>query len=356
MTLSSSRHPDARSGPSGVVELLGVSKTYGSTTAVESVDLTFESGEFIAILGPSGCGKSTLLGILGGFIAPSAGDVRIGGRSLLGVAPERRPTAMVFQSLALFPHLSVAGNIAYGLKARGVPRNQVKQEIQRLLELVRMPGYGARRVAELSGGQRQRVAIARALAVEPQVLLLDEPLSALDAQMRKAMQLELRAIQSSLGMTFVYVTHDQHEAMSMADRIVVMGHGKVVQQGTPHEMYLKPRSVYVAEFLGDANTLSRDEIARSELGSLRDIVGSFPDVNTFALRPEHLDLKPAGPDTGAVVRHATFFGAHVRYELDAGIGEPLVVIRPGGETAFAPGERVEVSVSPAHVIPLSEEP
>ncbi|WP_051791226.1 ABC transporter ATP-binding protein [Amycolatopsis jejuensis] len=327
--------PELTTAP-GAVELAALGKRYGDAAAVDDVTLSFASGSFVAILGPSGCGKSTLLGMIGGFVPPDTGDIRIGGRSVVAMPPERRPTAMVFQTLALFPHLSTAGNIAFGMRGRGLSRAQVRARTAELLELVQLPEFGKRRISQLSGGQRQRVAIARALAVEPAVLLLDEPLSALDAQMRRSMQLELRAIQQRTGTTFVYVTHDQHEAMSMADRIVIMRSGRVEQHGSPQEIYTRPETPFVAGFLGDANVVSGDS-------DLAAVLRRLVPADCWAVRPEHVQLVDPGDPRAQVsgtVARATFYGQTVRYEVTAGLPDPLVVVRPGDEPVRADGERV----------------
>jgi spermidine/putrescine transport system ATP-binding protein len=235
------------------VELDRVTIRFGSFTAVRDASLKIAGGEFFSLLGPSGCGKTTLLRTISGFLDPSEGSVRIGGDDMRGIEPNRRPTALIFQNLALFPLMTVADNIGYGLRVRGVPRAQRMARAAELLSLVALPDQGHKRVSELSGGQKQRVAIARALAVEPKVLLLDEPLSALDLKLRQHMRNELRAIQKRVGITFIYITHDQGEALTMSDRIAVMNHGVVEQVGTGREIYAEPRTPFVAAFVGENN-------------------------------------------------------------------------------------------------------
>jgi len=235
------------------VELDRVTIRFGSFTAVEDASLKIAGGEFFSLLGPSGCGKTTLLRTISGFLDPSEGSVRIGGEDMRGIEPNRRPTALIFQNLALFPLMTVADNIGYGLRVRGVPRAQRMARAAELLSLVALPDQGHKRVSELSGGQKQRVAIARALAVEPKVLLLDEPLSALDLKLRQHMRNELRAIQKRVGITFIYITHDQGEALTMSDRIAVMNHGVIEQVGTGREIYAEPRTPFVASFVGENN-------------------------------------------------------------------------------------------------------
>src|SRR5437763_4566427 len=235
------------------IDIDNVTIRFGDFVAVKDVSLKIAGGEFFSILGPSGCGKTTILRTISGFLEPTAGAVRIGGKDMTGVGANRRPTALIFQNLALFPLMSVADNIGYGLRVRGVSARERRRKVDELLALVALPGTGDKRIAELSGGQRQRVAIARALAVEPQVLLLDEPLSALDLRLRQHMRTELRAIQQRVGITFIYITHDQGEALTMSDRVAVMNAGVVEQVGDGHEVYDRPKTPFVAEFVGENN-------------------------------------------------------------------------------------------------------
>ena len=242
------------------VELDRVTVRFGDFTAVEDASLRIRPGEFFSFLGPSGCGKTTILRTISGFIEPNEGTVRIGGRDMKGIGANRRPTALIFQSLALFPMMSVADNVGYGLRVRRVPRRERQATVERLLDLVALGDQGAKKVDELSGGQRQRVAIARALAVEPQVLLLDEPLSALDLKLRQRMRNELRAIQRRVGLTFIYITHDQGEALTMSDRIAVMNRGRIEQVGDGRSVYDAPETEFVASFVGETN-LFRGRVA-----------------------------------------------------------------------------------------------
>ncbi|HZS95061.1 MAG TPA: ABC transporter ATP-binding protein [Chloroflexota bacterium] len=237
------------------LEIRNAAKRFGMVTALDGVSLTVADGEFAAILGPSGCGKTTLLRIVAGFVHPDSGQVLVDGRDMTNIAPERRNMGLVFQSYALFPHLSVAENIAYGLRARGMPRAEIRQKVDDALRLVRLEGLGGRKPAEISGGQQQRVALARALVIEPDILLLDEPLSALDRAIRIQMQAELRRIQAEVGITTIFVTHDQEEAMTLANRVVVLRNGVIQQQGTPEDLYLQPANPFVSTFLGAANTV-----------------------------------------------------------------------------------------------------
>ncbi|QKV19140.1 ABC transporter ATP-binding protein [Oricola thermophila] len=238
------------------VDLQNVSMIFGDTRAVNDVSFTVAAGEFFSILGPSGCGKTTLLRIIAGFLQPAEGKVLIGDSDMTGLGPDQRPTAMIFQSLALFPLMSVWENIAFGLEARGMAKAARRAKAEELLTLVALEGYGDRMPGELSGGQRQRVAIARALAVEPQVLLLDEPLSALDLKLRQHMRSELRALQKRTGVTFIYITHDQSEALAMSDRVAVMSAGILQQVGSPRELYDNPATPFVARFVGETNTIA----------------------------------------------------------------------------------------------------
>jgi spermidine/putrescine transport system ATP-binding protein len=282
------------------VELAGVGMRFGSTQAVSDVSFRVAEGEFFSILGPSGCGKTTILRIVAGFLEPSEGRVMIGGRDMKGLGPDRRPTAMIFQSLALFPLMPVWENVAFGLEARGVPRPERRRRAEALLALVALEGLGGRMPGELSGGQRQRVAIARALAIEPGVLLLDEPLSALDLKLRQRMRAELRGLQKRTGVTFLYITHDQSEALAMSDRVAVMSEGVLQQVGTPRLLYDDPATPFVARFVGESNALSGRIVTVSEgmarvetaLGPLtgRAGAGARPGVaGTLYVRPEALE-------------------------------------------------------------------
>jgi spermidine/putrescine transport system ATP-binding protein len=242
------------------LEIVGISKRYGAHAAVDDLSLAVAHGGFFSILGPSGCGKTTLLRMIAGFIAPDAGDISIGGRSMRGVPPNRRPVNMVFQHLALFPMMSVGDNVGYGLARRGVPRSEIDAKVAAILTRVGLPGAQSRGVGELSGGQKQRVAIARSLVLEPTLLLLDEPLGALDLKLREHMKIELKQLQADFGTTFVYITHDQSEALVLSDRVAVMNAGRFEQIGTPQELYHRPQTPFVAAFVGASNRV--DGIAR----------------------------------------------------------------------------------------------
>lgn len=338
----------------GAVTLRDLRKDYGAGAAVDGINLEVDAGEFIAILGPSGCGKSTVLGLVGGFVEPDGGDVLVDRVSILGMAPEKRPSAMVFQNLALFPHLTVAGNISFGLRAHRLSREMIAKRVPELLDLVQLAGFENRHIGSLSGGQRQRVAIARALAVEPSVLLLDEPLSALDAQLRVAMQHELRQIQRRTKATFLYVTHDQNEALSMADRIVIMRNGRIEQIGTPQEVYERPQTDFVARFLGDANVLdgTKEEFRESSLFRILD-AGAPSSEKRWVVRPEHMRFVPTPDEISveAVVVDVVFFGRFVRYELHTTDGRhPLIVTRPSDEPVLTAGAEVSVQIDTARIV------
>jgi spermidine/putrescine transport system ATP-binding protein len=238
-----------------LIELIDVSKAYGGDVALSHIDLYIKDGEFLTLLGPSGCGKTTMLRLIAGFIMPDDGRIEMDGKDIASVPPYKRKVNTVFQKYALFPHLNVFDNIAFGLKIRGVEKEAVRQKVEDMLELVNLKGYGGRYVEQLSGGQQQRVAIARALVNEPQVLLLDEPLGALDLKLRKEMQVELKNMQQRLGITFIYVTHDQEEALTMSDTIVVMKDGVIQQIGTPTDVYNEPKNPFVADFIGESNII-----------------------------------------------------------------------------------------------------
>ena len=243
------------------ISIRQVSKTYGRVAALDAVDLEVRSGEFLTLLGPSGSGKTTLLMVLAGFIRPDQGSLRFGDQEVIRLAPHKRDIGMVFQNYALFPHLDVAANIAYPLKLRKVPEAETARRVERALETVRLAGLGRRRVHELSGGQRQRVALARAIVFEPRILLMDEPLSALDKQLRESMQIELRHLHDELGMTTVYVTHDQREALTMSDRVAVIAGGRLMQVDTPRTLYDRPANRFVAEFIGESSLLPVQSVA-----------------------------------------------------------------------------------------------
>jgi spermidine/putrescine transport system ATP-binding protein len=304
------------------VSIQQVSQRYGTAIALDTVGLEIEAGEFVVLLGPSGCGKTTLLNIIGGFAEPTEGRVLIGGRDMAGVAPKDRPTTTVFQDYALFPHMSLRENVAFGLRMRRVDRAKRARQADAMLALVGLEGRGDRRPHELSGGQRQRVALARALAVEPEVLLLDEPLGALDLKLRRQMQEELKAIQRRVGTTFVHVTHDQEEAMAIADRIVVMNAGRVEDFGPPREVYLHPKTLFTAGFMGEVN--------RVPVVGGQAAFGPVPVPDgTLCIRPEAISATGALRIGLCTVTEAAFFGTHVRAH------GPFGCARSGAFGAFA---------------------
>jgi spermidine/putrescine transport system ATP-binding protein len=318
------------------VELLDVSMRFGDFVAVQPTDLRVEAGEFFSILGPSGCGKTTILRMISGFLEPSGGEILIGGEPTAGIGPNRRPTALIFQNLALFPLMSVRENVAFGLECRGMGKAARRRRADELLDLVALGGQGHKKPTELSGGQRQRVAIARALAVEPAVLLLDEPLSALDLKLRQHMRTELRQIQRQVGVTFVYITHDQGEALTMSDRIAVMSQGRIEQVDSPDKLYDAPRSSFVATFVGENNVL-RGKVglaangvleAETSLGPVRAAnaagLASGADAMVF-VRPERMRL---GVLDGVENR---LEGKVVRRELEGPFAH-LAIDTPSGQT------------------------
>jgi spermidine/putrescine transport system ATP-binding protein len=341
------------------VELDGVSKHFGEVVAVDAVDLAIENGEFFSLLGPSGCGKTTTLRMIAGLEYPSAGAVRIFSEVMGFRPPNRRPVNTVFQSYALFPHMSVAQNVAFGLEMRKVSKDEVGKRVTRALELVRLQGMERRRPKELSGGQQQRVALARALVNEPKVLLLDEPLGALDLKLRQAMQIELKGLQEEIGITFVYVTHDQDEALTMSDRIGVMDQGRLLQVGTPEEIYERPADRFVADFIGDTSFLTGVVLAPGKVrleGGLEVLAAGDSeragDHVALALRPERVSIHP--PDTridgrlnratGRVVRRI-YAGTTIEYEIALGATSLRVRDHTHGG-GFEPGDEVVVSWAP----------
>jgi len=314
--------------PEYAVELRGVSKSFGPVVAVHDVTLAVREGEFFALLGPSGCGKTTTLRLIAGFEQPTSGEIYIAGQPQREIPPYRRPVNTVFQNYALFPHMTVYENVAFGLQMQRVPRAEIRRRVEEALEMVRLPGLEDRRPRELSGGQQQRVALARALVNRPRVLLLDEPLGALDQKLRKAMQLELKALQHRVGITFIYVTHDQEEALTMSDRIAVMNQGRVLQVGTPEEVYERPADRFVADFIGETNLLEglvtevqADRATVRVNGTLTLQVGATEGIATgqavaVAIRPEKIALhsQPPGPYAiPGVVHEVVYSGADIRY-------------------------------------------
>ncbi len=335
------------------VELREVSKRFGSVAVVESVSLQIRPGEFFSLLGPSGCGKTTTLRIIAGFVQPDAGEVFIGGRRVTHLPPNERDVNMVFQHYALFPHLTVEQNVAFGLEIQKLPRAQIRERVGWALELVRLSGLGSRYPHQLSGGQQQRVALARALVTQPSVLLLDEPLGALDLKLRQEMQWELKRLQRELKITFLYVTHDQGEALTMSDRLAVMNHGRVLQVGTPQEIYERPATRFVADFIGESNFLEGRVVGKDgertlvQIGPLRVAVLSDRPVAldqwvTVAVRPERIRLCPWSRSawTGQV-EELIYGGKETRCRVRVAPDVILWVSLPGAN-GIAVGDRVGV--------------
>ena len=342
-----------------VISFRSVSKHFGPVKAVDEVSFDIRRGEFFSLLGPSGCGKTTLLRMLAGFELPTSGAVLIDGQPMTDVPPHVRPTNMVFQNYAIFPHLNVRQNIAYGLRKRGLGKAELAHTIERALELIKMPGYGERRSDQLSGGQRQRVALARALVCQPKVLLLDEPLGALDKKLREEMQLELRQIQRSVGITFVFVTHDQEEALTLSDRVAVMSRGKVLQIDNATRLYEAPNCREVAEFIGTMNVLpgtigaaanGRASVSAGALGSFEARAeGGNPQQGAavlLAIRPEKLQLSWQQPALGVNMLSGTvgavaYFGDRSHYFVDVqGCEKPLAVALQNDERRLDIGDPV----------------
>ena len=355
-----------------LLRIEGVSKRFGSFAAVDDLSLDIFPGEFFALLGPSGCGKTTLLRLIAGFERPSAGRILLEGIDIAAVPPHRRPVNMMFQNYALFPHLSVAANVAFGLKQEGLRRPEIAKRVADMLALVKLEDFGARKPNELSGGQRQRVALARSLVKRPRVLLLDEPLAALDKKLRDSTRFELMELQRQLGLTFIIVTHDQTEAMILADRIAVMDRGRLMQVAAPSEIYERPNSRWVADFIGDVNLFEgrvsddRTSVEGTAAGRLRVAapIEAAPGTPIWvAVRPERMRItreKPSpGPENSitATVVEAGYLGDLSIYQLGIADGSRLkaAVANSGhdGELAFRQGEPVWLSFSPESAIVLT---
>jgi putative spermidine/putrescine transport system ATP-binding protein len=338
--------PAKRSAEPPDVRLSGLRKNYGDVVAVAGVDLEIARGEFFTMLGPSGSGKTTTLRMVAGFEQPDAGVVELAGRDVTGLPPYDREVNTVFQDYALFPHMTVAENVDYGMRVQKVPRPERARRASEALEMVRLPGFESRKPGELSGGQRQRVALARAIVNRPRVLLLDEPLGALDLKLREQMQVELKGIQSEVGITFIYVTHDQDEALTMSDRIAVLNEGRIEQVGAPAEIYERPATRFVSGFVGISNVLQRDG-------------------KRFTVRPEKIRLlEPAEGDVGGlhtergVIRDVAYAGMVTRYLVQLGDGGELQVVRQNLETSSAEalelvGREVVVGWRPEHTVAVA---
>ena len=304
------------------VSVEGCRKTYGDVVAVDGIDLQVAAGEFFTLLGPSGSGKTTTLRMIAGFEQPDAGRITLGGEDITHRPPYARDVNTVFQDYALFPHMTVAENVEYGLKVKGVPRAERRRHVADVLEMVRLAGYGSRKPIQLSGGQRQRVALARSIANRPKVLLLDEPLGALDLKLRQEMQVFLKSLQRELGMTFLYVTHDQEEALTMSDHLAVFNDGRIEQVGTPSEVYERPLTEFVAGFVGTSNIVERAG-------------------RRISIRPERIVLN--GNGEGGTVADVVFVGAFRRILVDTDAGDRLTVVRPNDGSRVEPGTRVRVA-------------
>ncbi len=369
--------PPVAPGVVPAIEAEGLTRVFGTVTALDGVSLNVAAGEFFSLLGPSGCGKTTLLRLIAGLDLPDQGRLRIAGQDAGHWPAHRRPVNTVFQSYALFPHMDVWSNVAFGLRMKRVPAPELRARVERVLALVQVSDLARRRPAELSGGQRQRVALARALVNEPAVLLLDEPLGALDLQLRRQLQVELRALQRRLGLTFLYVTHDQEEALTMSDRVAVMQGGRIVQLGEPASLYERPRCRFVAGFLGECNLIPvrpspmydavRGRVFETSLGPLavsQNGVGepaSAAEARTLAIRPERLRLLPSGSTPGrnrvpTTVRDIAYSGSDTAYTLEAG-GEGLrarVLNQGNSRDDFRPGQSLVVEL-PAEALVVLED-
>ncbi|MCK6449725.1 MAG: ABC transporter ATP-binding protein [Alphaproteobacteria bacterium] len=362
--------------PGAGLEVAGLEVDYGSVRVLHGIDLAVEPGSFVALLGSSGCGKTTLLRAVSGFVPVSAGRVTVNGRDITAAPPDKRGMAMVFQSYALWPHMTTAQNIGYGLKLRGIARDAIKRRVEEILAMLELEGFGPRMVTQLSGGQRQRVALGRALAINPDILLLDEPLSNLDARIREDVRHEIKALQQGLGITAIHVTHDREEAMVMADRIVVMDQGRVAQHGTPEEVYNRPVSAFVAGFMGAGNTIRLS--ARPTEAGLAIVPGPNNTGATIAARalgpgvsPRHdgpvvahfrseaaelADPETVGDGTLVLsgrVEQASYPGGHYRYAVS--VGDRKVIVDAAERLAVGAAVGVRLRAEALHLFPDSEQ-
>lgn len=362
-TPSGTTTPAAQDGR-GAIALEGISRVFGGgVVAVDGIDLTIKPGEFFTLLGPSGCGKTTLLRMIAGFETPDSGHILISGREMQAVPPHKRAVNTVFQSYALFPHLTVAENIGFGLRMRRIAKAERRSRVERIMTLLQIGGFADRNPAQLSGGQRQRVALARALVNEPEVVLLDEPLSALDAKLRAELQLELMRMQKRLGMTFIFVTHDQHEALVMSDRIAVMERGRLLQVGPVLDVYEQPSNVFVAEFLGLSNIWpirpAGAGIADTPIGTL-NIAAPIGSQRTAMIRPEKIwifneaNTPRDRPNVfSGTVREAVYMGASTQYRIEIPNGQVLLALdtnNAAAERSWRPGEAVAVELKPDNIM------
>jgi spermidine/putrescine transport system ATP-binding protein len=351
------------------IEIRGVSKRYGDMLAVDDVTIDIRRGEFLTLLGPSGCGKTTTLNMIAGFVTPTKGAIAIRGRPVTDLPPFERDTSMVFQSYALFPHMTVFDNVAFGLRMRNVGADEVRQRVGEALDMVHLTGLDRRFPRQLSGGQQQRVALARAVVTRPAVLLLDEPLSNLDLKLREAMRLELKSLQRDLGITSVYVTHDQGEALAMSDRVAVMNQGRVEQLGTPDDVYESPTSLFAASFVGATNLLDGTVTEADASGVTVELAGGGVvrarpgsglgrgDSATVSIRPEKASMRPGEPtesvgELAATVRFVLIAGAEITYQLqlDSGASLTMTALNTDGALRPAEGTRVTVVVPQHHCV------
>jgi spermidine/putrescine transport system ATP-binding protein len=357
----------------GELKLQGVTKAFGDFVAVDDLSLTVPAGSFFALLGASGCGKTTTLRMVAGLEEPTRGRIMLGGKDITQMRPYQRPVNTVFQSYALFPHMTIEQNVAFGLQQRRVAKGEIRPKVRAMLELVQLADYGSRRPSQLSGGQQQRVALARALVNQPQVLLLDEPLGALDLKLRRQMQIELKRIQTEVGLTFVHVTHDQEEAMTMADTVAVMNAGHIEQLGAPTEIYEFPASAFVANFLGQSNLLSGDaqgpsggDVAVSAYGSRFAVPSARCRVTDgpayLGVRPEKLHVTTEAVPEGhnavpGIITDSSYVGVSTQYLVRAPWGEELSIFSPNSGTAgpLQPGTEVQAYWHPAHSFVLSRD-
>ena len=351
---------------SAAIDIVAVTKSYdGTTRAVDAVNMAIREGEFFSLLGPSGCGKTTTLRMIAGFETPTEGTIAVGGADVTHVPAHKRDMGMVFQNYALFPHRSVAENVGFGLRMRGMDKATIARKVRDALAQVELAGYDDRRPGQLSGGQQQRVALARAIVIEPRVLLCDEPLGALDKKLRQSMQFELKQLQRKLGLTMVFVTHDQEEAMAMSDRIAVMNAGKVEQIGTPSDIYDRPQTRFVADFIGDTN-LFRGEVLRDAGKVLLQVdramtieLAEEPGTTgplSVALRPEKIRLEaPTGDGLDGIVESANFQGGSVLYRIEAA-GRRLLAQQPnnGSHELFQAGAAVALRWTPSDIVILKD--
>lgn len=338
----------------GAVQFKGVVKKYGEVTALKSLDLTIEPGQLVTLLGPSGCGKTTTLRLIAGLEAATTGQVFIGGEDVTHLSATYRKVSMVFQSYALFPHMTVVENVAYGLTVKAMPKREAHQKAEEGLAMVGLSGYGPRLPSELSGGQQQRVAVARAIVLEPEVLLLDEPLSNLDAKLRRHVREEIRQIQQNLGLTAVYVTHDQEEAMAVSDRIIVMKDAEIAQEGSPHDLYERPNSAFIADFIGDSNLIdcavsTRDGAALIELENQSFTLPNASPLTGSAkmvLRPHQIKLSAASEEMGGngfpgTITTAAYLGNQIQYTIDSALG-PLFAVADTSSTPLTLGQDITI--------------